>query len=831
MKRYVVLIAMSLFLLLPAFPFLATAATTSVTLQKIMADPDWIGNPPVDVYWGYRGARVYYWQQRGGGPLRNLYSVDVKNSTVSKVPGRDLGSVSAPGGSYNFARTRKVFIRHNNVFVRNLQTGKLRELTRDTTPKADVSFMANGEEVQWHEGTDIYLYDLKTGGLSLVADIQLRDNPDAPKPPTNYLEVEQLHLFQFIRSEQVSRAAEQKQQDKQIKTNSTRMSEPWYLGHKIRVIRSSLSSDGNWLALVTIPASYKRGRKRILPVWITRSGYLTTSKQRTYVGRNPPPAQSVLMLNLVNHTSFPLNLTQLPGITDDPLAALRKSAVTWDIQHGIPEKIAEESVKAPAVRPVSVLGIKWSDNGQDVAFMFRANDNKDRWIATLDFANKSLITQNRFTDPAWNAFRFDAFGWMHDNHTLWYLSEATNYAQLYTKDINSGRVRKLTSGPFEVTNVALSRDDRYFFVVANKKAPGTYEIYRVGSRGGNMQEVTDLGGVNGPRISLDIEGSNARLVLSPNDNELLFYHSTTLRPPQVWIVAAQPNSKAKQITHTVSPAFSAINWIQPRIVKIPSTHVPQPIYARLWVPRDYMPTETWPAVVFIHGDGQLQNVMNGWSSFYFREAMFSSFLAEHGYIVISLDYRGSTGYGRVWREATYQHMGHPEVQDITDGVHWLEKNWHVSPAHVGVWGGSYGGFLTEMMMFRRPNLFQAGAALRPVEDWADYRDAYTSDILNRPNVDPEAYYVSSAINYAGRLKHHLLILQGLEDTNDFFLDTVRTVERLEELHNLNFDIMFYPMENHGFTDAYAWLDEYRRVWQMFEKYVALSGPITTREAN
>ncbi|MDE2345613.1 MAG: prolyl oligopeptidase family serine peptidase, partial [Gammaproteobacteria bacterium] len=138
---------------------------------------------------------------------------------------------------------------------------------------------------------------------------------------------------------------------------------------------------------------------------------------------------------------------------------------------------------------------------------------------------------------------------------------------------------------------------------------------------------------------------------------------------------------------------------------------------------------------------------------------------------------------------------------------------------LGVYGGSYGGFMTYMMMFRRPELFAAGAALRPVGDWADYNDFYTADILNRPNIDPQAYYVSSPINYAGALKHQLLILQGLEDDNVFFLDTVHMVQKLQELRNPNFDVMFYPTEHHDFKAPYSWLDEYRRIWRLFNTYV------------
>ncbi|MGH8362411.1 MAG: prolyl oligopeptidase family serine peptidase [Gammaproteobacteria bacterium] len=836
MRQGLISLLSGLLLLLPALPALAAPSGAApgtgvgVTLEQIMANPDWIGNPPERAYWGWDSRHIYYWQKRQGSPLRDLYAVNVASDAVVKVPDSDLGTVSAPGDSYNLAHTLKVFVRDNNVFVRDLRTGALRQLTRDSAAKNDAEFMADGERVQWHQGNDIYLYNLHTGLVSLAADIRLTDDPDKIKPPQNYLQAEQLRLYEFLSKQQANTQAAHNQQQQQNTADATRMPAPWYLGDQIKIIRSSLSPDGRWLVLMTIPANYQRGAPGVMPEWITASGYVEMLKRHTYVGLNPPPPQSVMVLDLERHSSFEADLAQLPGIKDDPLAALRKSAVIWDVKHGITQKTAEESVKAPAVRPVSVWGIAWSDNGARLALMFRANDNKDRWIATLDFATQTLITQNRLTDPAWINWDFNDFGWLHDNHTLWYLSEATNYSQLYLKDIDAKTARQLTSGKFEVSDPTLTRDDREFFVVANVKAPGIYEIYRINVRSGDMQAVTDLGGVNGPQPSALEEGGMG-YALSPDGRRLLVYHSTTLTHPEVWVANARPDGATKQLTHTLSSAYTSIDWVAPKIVPVPSSHpeVKQPIYARLYLPQNYSAAQSWPAIVFIHGAGYLQDAHQGWS-YYFREMMFSTFLTQHGYLVLDMDYRGSQGYGRDWRTAIYRHMGHPEVQDLEDGVHWLEQDWHVDPQRLGVWGGSYGGFMTYMMMFRRPDLFAAGAALRPVGDWADYNDFYTADILNRPAIDPEAYFVSSPINYAGQLKHQLLILQGMQDDNVFFLDTVHMIEKLQELRNPNFDVMIYPTEHHDFAAAYSWLDEYRRIWQLFQTYVSPPGADSTPKA-
>jgi dipeptidyl aminopeptidase/acylaminoacyl peptidase len=202
--------------------------------------------------------------------------------------------------------------------------------------------------------------------------------------------------------------------------------------------------------------------------------------------------------------------------------------------------------------------------------------------------------------------------------------------------------------------------------------------------------------------------------------------------------------------------------------------------------------------------------------YYFREQMFHNLLLEHGYVVLDMDYRASEGYGRDWRTAIYRNMGHPELEDLIDGVHWLEKNASADAQRIGVYGGSYGGFMTLRALFRAPDVFKAGAALRPVTDWAQYNHEYTSNILNTPQVDPIAYRRSSPIEFADGLRGSLLIAHGMIDDNVLFEDSVRLYQRLIELHKDNFELAGYPLDRHGFTHADSWLDEYKRIYKLFE---------------
>jgi dipeptidyl aminopeptidase/acylaminoacyl peptidase len=222
-----------------------------------------------------------------------------------------------------------------------------------------------------------------------------------------------------------------------------------------------------------------------------------------------------------------------------------------------------------------------------------------------------------------------------------------------------------------------------------------------------------------------------------------------------------------------------------------------------------------PGVVFVHGAGYLQNAHKYWST-YFREYMFHHVLASRGYVVLDVDYRGSSGYGRDWRTAIYRYMGGKDLDDIVDAAKYLTERQRVNPRRIGVYGGSYGGFITLMAMFTSPKTFAAGAALRPVTDWAHYNHPYTANILNEPQTDPEAYRKSSPIYFADKLEGALLILHGMVDVNVHFQDSVRLVQRLIELRKEKWEFQPYPVEDHGFVKETSWADEYKRILKLFD---------------
>ena len=348
-----------------------------------------------------------------------------------------------------------------------------------------------------------------------------------------------------------------------------------------------------------------------------------------------------------------------------------------------------------------------------------------------------------------------------------------------------------------------NRDD----VVSNERHPGERHLYALPIDGGEWTKLTAMTGSNVGEVS-------------PDDRTIGMVHSYSNKPPEVYVMPNAPNAAAKQVTTSTSDEWRSFKWIDPQLVTY-RTRDGVDVYARLYTPemvgarRD----PSAPAVIFVHGAGYLQNAHKYWAGGYYREYMFNNLLASKGYVVLDPDYRASAGYGRDWRTAIYRHMGGKDLDDVVDGAKYLVETQKVNAKHIGVYGGSYGGFITLMAMFTAPDTFAAGAANRPVTDWSHYNHGYTSNILNEPQTDPEAYRQSSPIYFAQGLKGALLINHGMVDTNVLFQDTVRLAQRLIELRKENWSVAMFPVENHGFEEETSWADEYKRILQLFEQHL------------
>ncbi|HEY2347232.1 MAG TPA: prolyl oligopeptidase family serine peptidase [Xanthomonadaceae bacterium] len=774
-----------------AQPTLPTAPPTPITLDQAMADPDWIG-PAVDsAWWSWDGRRAYFPLKRNGSPehggVRDLYGVDVSGGApMTRVADPELANLDAINPVYDAAHRRAAFVRNGDMFVRDLRSGALTQLARGTEAAADPAFMAGDAGVMWHVENTWYRYRFDQRVVEVAAVLKAEKDPNAAEKPDE-MRANQLRLIDTLRREKQAREAK-KAQDRDLRAaDPTRAAPPVYLGADVSIDGSSISPDGRWLIVLASPKDADAGRVGKLQKFVTESGYEEQEDERTRVGRNMPAAESFKLVDLRDGHVADLSIDSLPGIDVDPLAALRKAA-------------GKDALKGH--RALRAAGVQWTADGRQAAVELLSVDNKDRWIATVDFAGRAFRSAHRLTDQAWvNSFSFNDFGWMPDSRTLWLLSEQSGWSHLVTL-VPGQAARERTRGEWETSTPQFSADGRRAWFVCNRKWPGGYEVCEEDLGNDEVKEITSLEGVED-------------FTLSPDQKQVLVRYSGSHLPAQLAVVPAD-GGRATVLTDTRTEAYKARNFLEPQFVQVPSSHGAKPIWAKLYRPAQLEPGKRYPIVMFVHGAGYLQNVFVRYP-YYFREQMFNQLLVQQGYVVLDMDYRGSAGHGRDWRTAIYRNMGHPELEDYLDGVKWMAANAQGDAQHVGVYGGSYGGFMSLMAMFRAPDVFKAGAALRPVSDWSEYEHGYTSAILNTPDIDPEAYRTSSPIEFAEGLKGALLICHGMMDDNVFFQDSVRLVQRLIELHKTNWSIAPYPLERHGFEQADAWLDEYRRIDELFER--------------
>jgi dipeptidyl aminopeptidase/acylaminoacyl peptidase len=794
--------------------------TKPLSLETIMGSSDWIGHPVRGPYWSADGKAIFYWLKRDGsaesdsfGPpsgagakVSDLYRVSIADGGTVKLDA--TGQLSADGALvFNRERTRAAYVRHGDIFVIDLSSQRRTQVTATAEEKSTPCFSADGESIQYRIGQTWYAYSLSTGVSVPIAILKMGRDPDVPK--SNALRDLQMRLYSTLDQIRADEDAVHEQEKEFAAVDPGVAARPIWLGEKIRLLGSALSPNGQWLIAVVEPDE-PQDKTAQMTRYISESGYPEQVSGHGYEGDAKPEDQTILLIDLRTRSIYPLSTDSLPGIHEDPLKDLREKRIAELRKAG--EDARAKALAAPERRAVRVFvkgedggggDIIWSEDGSQAAIEMESVDEKDRWIAAVDFERRVLVPEHRLHDAAWINWANNEFGWLRDNRTIWLMSDESGYPQLYEKPLD-GPERQITSGKFEAGSVTLSGDGKWFYLRANEAAPYSYDVYRVPSTGGSLTRVTDNGGVD-------------EFQLSPDDRKLLILHSGFYMAPQLAVENAD-GGDFKELSHTMKPDFLARRWITPQIVQVPSSHGAGQIYAKYFGPAGKAQGSTHAAVIFIHGAGFMQNVTTSWTHYY-REQLFNNYLVQEGYVVLDMDYRASRGYGRDWRVATYRQMGHPEVEDLLDGKAWLVKNHGVDPHRVGVYGGSYGGFLTEMALLLAPGEFKAGAALRAPSDWSDYNNEYSTEALNSLELDPEAYKASSPIEYAANLQDALLISHGLLDDNVLASDSLRLYERLIELHKKDFWLTVYPFDHHAFEFNDDWYDEYRRIDELFTRFL------------
>ena len=758
-----------------------------LTLESIMRGPRLVGDAPTGLRWSGDSKELYFEWRRPGEDEASSYAVSRNGGEPHKLTDEEKKKTPPVAGTWDTARRRVLFIENNDIVLFDALARARRQITRTTAVESNPHWARNETAVCFARDNNLFVIPLDSGAIEQLTDIRPSRHEPLETDSQKSLKAEEQKLIESTKLQVIKKQqAEEKRKKDAL---------PVFEIQENQTVQPVLSPD-NLHVFIEVIEHVKGGRIADVPNYLTESAYTENIPTRTKVG-DAQDRQRLAVLNLKNGKSV---------WAESGFAGNQKTEAATS---GGPKEIRETDHEVNWGSPL------FSKDGKLAVVLVWATDYADRWFVVVDPETGQSRVIDALHDDAWVldtfAGRSTFFGFMPDGHNVCFIAEHDGWKHLYIVDAAQAgaKRRQLTSGKFEISSANLSPDNKLFHLTTSEKHLGERHFYTMPIDGGARTQVTTM------------TGSNI-VTPSPDTTMLGIVYSYINKPPELYLMPNMPGAQAKQVTTTPTAEWRSFNWADAQVITFKARDGAE-VYARLFTPemigakRD----PAAPGVVFVHGAGYAQNAHKYWASYY-REYMFDNLLISLGYVVLDPDYRASSGYGRDWRTAIYRHMGGKDLDDVVDGAKYLVEKQNVNPKRIGVYGGSYGGFMTLMAMFTSPDTFAAGAALRPVTDWAHYNHSYSGSILNEPQQDPEAYRQSSPIYFAQNLKGALLICHGLIDTNVHIQDSFRLAQRLIELRKENWELAVYPVEDHGFQQETSWLDEYRRILKLFEEHLRLS---------
>ena len=555
-----------------------------------------------------------------------------------------------------------------------------------------------------------------------------------------------------------------------------------------REVRLSQGGDANHIngKLDWVYEEELAGRKPIGYAWSPDSrsiAYITLDETR--VPRYP------IVDPLVAHPVPEEQQYPLPG---DPLPAVGLSIV--QLAPGADGRLARRDERFEGDDAAMLPRFGWYPDGSAVWYekLNRAQTRLElvREEATTG-ATRIILTE---TDPAWINLHDDQH-FLPDGRFLWW-SEQDGFGHLYLYD-RAGAARRLTGGRWEVTRLArLDEAKGTVDFLATREGPLQRQLYRVRLDGSGLERLTRDDGTH----AIDV---------APGGRFMLDTYSRALQPPALRVLDA--DGRVLRAVAPIQPPtvdFRALADIEFTTVR---TADGTTLQASLLKPAGFDPHRRYPVVVYVYGGPHAQVVSDAWGR---SMAMFHAYLASRGFLVFSLDNRGSAARGREFERALLRRLGKTELDDQLAGVAYLKTLPYVDPERIGIWGWSYGGFMTCYALTNAPGVFKAGAAVAPVTDWHFYDSIYTERYLKLPAENEAGYRDSSPVNQAEKLGAALLLVHGSGDDNVHWSNTLSFVDRLYKAGKA-YDLQVYPNLKHPIDSKAAHIHLYRRIAEHFER--------------
>lgn len=425
-------------------------------------------------------------------------------------------------------------------------------------------------------------------------------------------------------------------------------------------------------------------------------------------------------------------------------------------------------------RGALIARVYWTPDSKRLAIerMNRVQDHLDLLLAdAISGSAKSILAE---ADPYWINHN-DLFHFLSDGGFLWG-SEVDGFCHLYLYSAEGKLRRQITEGNWEVTALAaVDETHQKIYYVSTEASPLERQLYSIRFNGHDRVRISQGAGTH-------------EISMSPAADYYLDDDSSLTDPPRgtlhsidgaEWAVFRRPDRSLD--AYAMAPS-EMVNF---------KGRGGTLFYGRLIKPLNFRTGEKYPAVVMVYGGPDAQSVRDAWLG-----AEWAQVLAARGFVVWQMDNRGSSGRGHAFESPLYRRLGKTELADQLEGLHYLIAQGFVDPSRVGIYGWSYGGFMTLYSLLNAPDVFRAGVAGAPVTNWRNYDTIYTERYLGLPSENPEGYRASSPVEYASKLKAKLLIVHNLEDDNVLFQNTFQMTKAFEDAGK-TFDMVIYPLKTHG----------------------------------
>ncbi|TDK46591.1 S9 family peptidase [Algoriphagus formosus] len=426
--------------------------------------------------------------------------------------------------------------------------------------------------------------------------------------------------------------------------------------------------------------------------------------------------------------------------------------------------------------------IYWTQDPNQLAFirLNRLQNQLDLFHANANTGESKLIISEKsetYVDLNYN----DNLQYLSDGKSFIRTSEQDGFKHIYHHAMDGSLIKQVTSGDWEVTElVGVDEKGKKIYFVSTEVSPLERNFYVVDLNGKNKKSLTPLSGTH-------------RINMSPDHRFFIDYFSTTEIPQKVVLCEANGTPvKTLEENEALEQTLKGFALGKKEFFTFPTVDGTS-LNGYMIKPADFDPNKKYPVLMYVYGGPGSQNVLNSWGGT--RDFWHQALVAE-GYIVACVDNRGTGARGRDFKHSTYANLGKLETIDQIEGAKYFAKQSFVDPGRIGIWGWSYGGYMSSLSLMIGNDVFKTAIAVAPVTTWRYYDTIYTERYLQTPQLNPAGYDDNSPITHVNKLKGNFLLIHGTGDDNVHFQNTVDLVDALITADK-QFETFYYPNRNHG----------------------------------